>query len=147
MRVLLQRVSQASVSVDGQVIGQIGRGHLVYLGVMAGDSEESLEWLTNKVCNIRLFEGDDGKINDRSVLDIDGEVLVISQFTLAGKLEKGNRPDFTGAADPGGAEKLYTKFIQKLLDNGLKNVQTGQFGAFMQVESSNEGPCTLLLER
>lgn len=146
MKIILQRVKQASVTVDDSAVGQIGPGYLLLLGFMEGDTEESIEWLASKVVNVRLFDGEDGKINDRSLLDINGEVLVVSQFTLAGRLEKGNRPDYTGAAKPDIAEQLYKKFVHKLQELGINNVQTGQFGAYMQVELVNDGPVTLTLE-
>lgn len=147
MRLLLQRVSQASVSVDGKVIGQIGRGYLLFLGVMKGDTEAQALWLSEKVSKLRLFDGDDGTINDRSVVDIAGEVLVVSQFTLAGRTEKGNRPDYTRAEEPGRARELYEFFVERLRALGIKNVATGEFGACMQVSLINDGPVTLLLER
>ena len=147
MRLLLQRVTAASVTVDGKTVGSIGRGHLLFLGIMHGDTDEQGKWLAEKVIKLRLFDGEDGTINDRSVLDIGGEILVVSQFTLAGKAEKGNRPDYTGAAKPDEAKKLYESFVAYLRNLGIKKVETGVFGAHMMVELVNDGPVTLVLER
>ena len=146
MRILLQRVSRASVSVDKQVIGQIHRGYLLFVGVIEGDAEEHAKWLSEKITKLRLFDADDGKINDRSVIDINGEILVISQFTLAGRTEKGNRPDYTKAAKPEAAKRLYEFFIEVLKSLGVKNVESGMFGAMMEVELTNDGPVTLMLD-
>ena len=147
MRLLLQKVTQAKVSVDNSVIGEIGQGYLLFLGVMEGDCEEQAQKLADKVINVRLFPGEDGKINDRSLLDVGGEALAVSQFTLAGRLEKGNRPDYTRAADPNEAEKLYEFFITQLEERGIKKVEGGKFGAYMKVDLTNDGPVTLWIER
>ena len=147
MRLLLQKVTQAKVSVDSTVVGEIDQGYLLFLGVMEGDTEEQVQKLVDKVANVRLFPGEGGKINDRSLLDRGGEVLVVSQFTLAGRLEKGNRPDYTKAADPKEAEKLYEFFIAQLKERGVKKVEGGKFGAYMNVDLTNDGPVTLQLER
>jgi|TARA_B100002003_G_C14100503_1_gene529263 D-tyrosyl-tRNA(Tyr) deacylase len=146
MRVVLQRVTEASVSVGGSTQGSIGLGYMLLLGVMKGDTVQQAEWLADKVLKLRLFEGDDGKINDQSVVDIGGEILVVSQFTLAGSTEKGNRPDFLRAAPPDEAKKHYKFFIEQIRKSGLK-VATGEFGEMMQVSLINNGPCTILLER
>jgi len=147
MRLLLQRVSRASVCVDSKVVASIGRGYLLFLAVMEGDSEQDADWLARKVAALRLFEGDGGRVNDRSLLDIGGAALVVSQFTLAGSIEKGNRPDYTRASAPECAEKLYTYFAEQLRLAGIADVQLGQFGAMMQVSLVNDGPVTLWLPR
>ena len=146
MRLLLQKVSQASVSTDTKEIARISQGYLLFLGVMAGDTEEQAKWLAEKVSKLRLWDSE-GKINDRSLFDIGGSALVVSQFTLAGNTEKGNRPDYTKAAHPIVAEPLYERFCQFLREAGVGDVQTGKFGAMMQVELVNEGPVTLVMER
>jgi D-aminoacyl-tRNA deacylase len=147
MRVVLQKVSSASVSVDGSVIGSIGEGYLLFLGVIDGDTEEQARWLAEKIVKLRLFDGEDAKINDKSILDVDGGILVISQFTLAGRTEKGNRPDYTQAMKPQEAEVLYNRFIDLLKENGVQAVASGSFGAHMEVELINDGPVTLVLEK
>jgi len=147
MRLLLQKVSEASVSVDDQTVGQIGPGYLLFLGVMGGDTSAQAQLLAEKVTKLRLWPGEDGKINDRSLLDVGGDLLIISQFTLAGRLEKGNRPDYTQAAAPEEAEKLYEYFVEKLSELGVSRVEMGKFGAMMQVSLVNDGPVTLMLER
>jgi D-tyrosyl-tRNA(Tyr) deacylase len=147
MRILLQRVMHAAVSVEGETVGSINKGYLLFIGVMDGDREEQAEHLAAKITKLRLFDGPEGKINDKSILDIGGEILVVSQFTLAGKTEKGNRPDYTGAADPETANVLYEQFIALLIEAGVRNVQSGTFGAHMSVELVNDGPVTLMLER
>ncbi len=147
MRVLLQRVSQASVTVDGTLIASIGRGYLLLLGVLEGDTKEQAEWLAQKIVKLRLFDGDDGKVNDRSVLDIGGEILLVSQFTLAGDVRKGNRPDYTAAARPDIAQPLYEYFLACLRRAGVAKVATGEFGAMMEVALVNDGPITLWMER
>lgn len=147
MRLVLQRASQASVSVSGEIVGSVGPGYLILLCVMKGDSEAQADWLAEKVCGLRLFDAPDGRINDRSVLEIGGEILVVSQFTLAGDVSKGRRPDYTAAAGPGEGERLYKYFIQKLQLLGIRKVESGRFGAEMSVSLMNDGPVTLLLER
>lgn len=147
MRVLLQKAKEASVTVDGEVVGAIGPGYLLLLGVMGGDTSAQAQLLAEKVSKVRLWEGEDGKINDRSILDVGGSVLVVSQFTLAGRLEKGNRPDYTQAAPPEEAEKLYEYFMEKLREQGVSDVASGTFGAMMDVALVNDGPVTILIER
>jgi D-aminoacyl-tRNA deacylase len=146
MRIILQRVSSASVSVDGAVIGSIGRGYLLFLGVMKGDTEVKGRWLAEKISKLRLFDAEDGKINDRSIVDIAGSALVVSQFTLAGTADKGNRPDYTGAETPDVARILYEQFVRALREAGVARVETGEFGAHMHVTLVNDGPVTLLLD-
>ncbi len=145
MRVLLQRVSRASVAVDGQTVGAIGRGYVLLVGVGHDDSEADVDRLAAKIVNLRLFADDNGKF-DRSLLDIGGEALVVSQFTLYGDTRKGRRPAFTAAADPEKARPLYDAFAARLRELGVGNVQTGRFGAAMAVEIHNDGPVTLWLE-
>jgi D-tyrosyl-tRNA(Tyr) deacylase len=147
MRIVLQRVKKASVTVSDEVVGSIGPGYLLLLCVMKGDSEVQADWLAEKVCGLRLFDSPEGKINDRSVLETGGEILVVSQFTLSGDVSKGRRPDYTAAAGPGEGERLYKYFIQKLQTLGIRKVESGRFGAEMSVTLTNDGPVTLLLER
>lgn len=144
MRALLQRVSQASVTVDEQVVGQIGQGLLVLLGVGRDDSEVQVKTLADKTVHLRIFGDDDGKMN-RSLLDIGGEVLVISQFTLYADMRRGRRPSFTDAAPPAVAEALYEHFKDALADYGLP-VACGVFGGSMQIDLRNEGPVTIWLD-
>jgi D-tyrosyl-tRNA(Tyr) deacylase len=145
MRVLLQRVSYASVTVDGRVVGEIDRGFVVLLGVTHGDSEAEARWLANKVAGLRLFEDKEGKMN-LSLFDVGGAVLVVSQFTLYGDARKGRRPSFTDAARPEQAEPLVDTFVQQLRQRDLP-VATGVFGAMMKVEIHNDGPVTLMIEK
>ena len=147
MRILLQKVRSSSVVVDGKTVGSIGKGYLLFLGILQGDTDQQGKWLAEKVTKLRLFDGEDGTINDRSVLDIGGQILVVSQFTLAGKTEKGNRPDYTGAAKPDEAKALYESFIGNLRYLGVAKVEAGVFGAHMTVALVNDGPVTLMLER
>lgn len=147
MKVILQKVTEASVSVDGETVGSIGPGYLLFLGVLQGDTSAQAELLAQKIVNVRLFDGPDGKINDQSVVDVQGSILVVSQFTLAGRLEKGNRPDYTQAAPPDDAKVLYEYFIRKLGELGVSTVESGTFGAYMDVALKNDGPVTLILER
>lgn len=144
MRALLQRVSQASVTVDGQIVGQIGQGLLVLLGVGQGDSEQQVKLLADKVVQLRIFGDEEGKMN-RSLLDIHGEILVISQFTLYADTKRGRRPGFTRAAPPSLAIPLYEQFKKTLAAYGL-TVASGIFGATMSIELRNEGPVTIMLD-
>lgn len=146
MRVVLQRVQSSQVSVDGVVIGKIGRGLNLLVGIAASDTEAELDWMAKKCLELRLFPGEAGDRFDRSVQEIQGELLVISQFTLYGDCQKGRRPSFDRAATPLVAEKYYDQFVNKLQQSGLK-VETGRFGAMMQVAIENDGPVTILLER
>ena len=145
MRALLQRVSRAQVSVAGEVVGAIGPGFVVLLGVTHSDTPAEADWLANKITGIRLFEDADGKMN-AALADIDGSVLVVSQFTLYGDARKGRRPSFTDAARPEHAEPLVDYFVEQLRRHGLI-VATGIFGAAMDVEIHNDGPVTLMVER
>ncbi|HEY9720557.1 MAG TPA: D-aminoacyl-tRNA deacylase [Oscillatoriaceae cyanobacterium] len=145
MRALLQRVSQGSVSVEGEVLGRIGRGYVVLLGVGPNDTPAEADWLAQKIADLRLFADAEGKMN-RSLADIGGEVLVVSQFTLYADARKGRRPSFTDAAPPAIAIPLYEHFVAKLRALGF-TVGTGRFGADMRVEIHNDGPVTIWLTR
>ena len=145
MKALLQRVSQASVTVDGHIVGQIGRGFCILLGVTHSDTNKEAEWLANKIAGIRLFEDDAGKLN-LGLAEVEGELLVISQFTLYGDARKGRRPSFIAAARPAQSEPLYEYFVEQLRQAGF-TVRTGIFGADMKVAIHNDGPITLMLER
>ncbi len=144
MRAVLQRVSRASVDVDGACVGRIERGWLVLLGVERGDTGDDAAWMAEKVLNLRGFEDDQGKMN-RSVVEIGGGALVVSQFTLLADCRAGRRPSFTAAAEPALAEELYLRCTELLRQSGL-NVATGVFRAMMKVELVNEGPVTFLLD-
>lgn len=145
MRLLIQRVSQASVTVDGQVISKIGKGLLILLGIGHNDGEAEATFLSEKVANLRIFEDEAGKTN-LSVLDVKGEAIVVSQFTLYANTSKGRRPSFIEAALPEVAEPLVTRFAELLRGHGVPT-QTGQFGANMLVEIHNDGPVTIWLEK
>ncbi len=145
MRVVLQRVSNARVSVAARVTGRIGRGLLLLAGFTAADSEDSVSWMADKVLGLRIFPDEQGKMN-RSVAEVDGELLVVSQFTLYGDTRKGRRPSFIEAAPPEIAIPLYERFVALLRASGLR-VETGEFRAMMDVELVNDGPVTLILER
>ena len=144
MRVVIQRVTDARVTVANKVVGQIGAGLCVFLGVGVSDDEANAAYHADKIIHLRIFEDDQGKMN-RSVADVRGEILVVSQFTLYGDCRKGNRPSFTEAALPADAERLYHCFIDRLKASGLK-VATGQFQAKMDVALKNDGPVTFVLE-
>ncbi len=146
MRVIIQRVKSSSVKVDGEIIGQIGQGLNLLVGIAATDTEAELDWMTRKCLELRLFADDANKPWSKSVIDIQGEILVISQFTLYGDCRKGRRPSFSGSATPEVARSLYDLFVAKLKQSGL-NVATGKFGAMMEVDIVNDGPVTLVLER
>jgi D-tyrosyl-tRNA(Tyr) deacylase len=145
MRALIQRVSRASVTSAGEVLGAVGRGYVVLLGVGQTDTEAEARFLVQKIAELRLFADEAGKMN-LSLEDIKGEVLVVSQFTLYADTRKGRRPSFTDAGPPDRAIPLYEGFVAQLRDRGFK-VETGRFGADMQVEIHNDGPVTVWLER
>ena len=145
MRALLQRVSRASVTVEGQTISTIGKGLLILLGVGHGDGEEQARFLSDKIAGLRVFEDEEGKTN-LSILDVKGEALVVSQFTLYADTRKGRRPSFIDAALPALAEPLVSRFVELLRGHGIPT-QTGKFGAHMEVEIHNDGPVTIWLEK
>lgn len=145
MRALVQRVARAAVHVDDRPVGTIGPGLLVFLGVRTGDGPAEAEWLADKVVGLRIFEGETGKF-DRSLAEVGGAVLVVSQFTLYGDTRKGRRPNFGAAAPPAEAEALYVCFVTAVRRAGVP-VETGVFGAMMAVELVNDGPVTVLVER
>jgi D-aminoacyl-tRNA deacylase len=144
LRAVVQRVRQAAVAVDGEVVAEIGAGVAVLLGVASGDTAAEAERLAGKIVRLRIFENEDGRF-DRSLLDVSGEALVVSQFTLIADTRKGNRPSFTDAADPELAEPLYERFCAALEDEGVR-VGRGVFGARMQVSLVNDGPVTIVLD-
>lgn len=144
MRALLQRVTEASVTVASETIGQIGAGWLVLLGVGSHDTEADVQWLANKIIELRLFNDDEGRFN-RSLIDIGGSILVVSQFTLFADCSRGRRPSFTSAAPPRQANELYEFFVRHLREQGMP-VQTGRFAASMQVHLVNDGPVTIWLD-
>jgi D-tyrosyl-tRNA(Tyr) deacylase len=146
MRVVLQRVSRAKVDVEGRTVGEIGRGHLLLVGFTEKDDEEALRWMAEKVIGLRVFLDDDGKMN-RGLDEVRGDLLVVSQFTLYGDASKGRRPSFIDAARPELAIPLYQRFVDLLRERAPGKVETGEFGAMMQVELVNDGPVTLILER
>lgn len=146
MVALVQRVKEAAVRVDGETVGAIGPGLLLLLGVHTDDTEEEGAWLARKCAHLRIFPDADGRM-DRSVIDVDGEVLVVPQFTLYGDASRGNRPSFTGAAPPDQAEALYDRFVDDLAEALGKDVPTGVFGAMMDVRLINDGPVTLWVEK
>ncbi len=144
MRAVVQRVSRAKVAVNGEVVGEIGRGLLVLLGVGAGDTRVDADYLAEKIVGLRIFEAADGKMN-LAVAEIAGAMLVVSQFTLYGDVRRGKRPSFDGAAAPQVARELYEYFVEKIRAAGLR-CETGRFQETMQVELVNEGPVTILLD-
>lgn len=145
MKAVIQRVTHASVKVDGETVGSCGQGYLILLGVMAGDDEKEADKLVNKTVNLRIFEDENGKMN-LSSLDIGGEMLVVSQFTLCADCTHGRRPSFTPSAPPDEANRLYEYFVHRLKENGISHVETGVFGADMKVELLNDGPVTIILD-
>ena len=144
MRALLQRVTGASVSVEGEEVGRIGKGLVVFVGVANGDTDKDIQYLTNKILGLRIFADDQERFNI-SVTDIKGELLVISQFTLMADARKGRRPSFSDAAPPAEAAVLFQKFVDQVRLSGLK-VETGRFQQYMQVEIHNDGPVTVMLD-
>ena len=145
MKAVLQRVKNAEVTVDGESVGKIGEGYMLLLGVMNGDTKEDAELLAKKTAMLRVFTDENDKMN-KSVLDIGGEVLVVSQFTLCADVKKGNRPSFTLSAAPDEANRLYELFCSELSANGVRNVEKGIFGADMAVDIANDGPVTIMLD-
>ena len=144
MKALLQRVDRASVSVNGKITGEVGKGLCVFLGVVQEDTEKDISWLADKIVNLRIFEDGSGKMN-RSVIDENGEILVVSQFTLCGDCKKGRRPSWTKAAEPTSANLMYEKFVKEIEARGV-TAATGVFQAYMKVELCNDGPVTLMID-
>lgn len=145
MRAVIQRVTESSVSVDSRTIGQIDGGLMILLGIKTGDTETEAAWLAQKIANLRIFEDEDGRF-DRSLLDVQGAALVISQFTLYGDARRGRRPSFSNAARPEDASPLVDRFCQLLQEQGVGRVETGQFGAHMMLAIHNDGPVTIILD-
>lgn len=146
MKIVIQRVSSSSVEVNGSITGSINRGVMLLVGIHESDTKETIEWCCNKIVRLRIFEDDDGKMN-RSVEDIGGGILVVPQFTLYGDVSKGTRPSFINAASPGIAEPLFATMVERFRETFSGPVETGVFGAMMNVSLVNDGPVTILLER
>lgn len=145
MKAVIQRVKYASVKVDNKIIGECKQGFMIFLGVIDGDTKDDADKLIKKIPVLRIFEDENGKMN-KSLLDIDGEILVVSQFTLAADCSHGRRPSFTASAPPDIANELYEYLVGELKTAGVKSVQTGEFGADMAVELLNDGPVTIVLD-
>ena len=145
MRLVVQRVKRSAVTINGQERREIGQGMCVLIGVTHADTESSADWLAEKIAGLRIFSDSEGKIN-LSLQDIDGEVLLVSQFSLYASCAKGRRPGFSDAAKPEHAQNIYNYFVQRVKALGLKNVQTGEFGADMEVEIINDGPLTFIID-
>ncbi len=145
MKAVIQRVVESSVSVNGEVVGASGKGYMILVGVMKGDTEAQAELLAKKTASLRIFEDDNGKMN-LSVLDTGGEILAISQFTLCADYKKGNRPSFTDSEEPARAKELYDLYCTELVKNGVKRVEKGVFGADMKVSLINDGPVTICFD-
>lgn len=145
MKAVIQRVKHAMVEVDGKTVGSVGEGYMILLGVVEGDTDAEAQLLARKTASLRIFTDDEDKMN-RSILDIDGEILVVSQFTLCADVKKGNRPSFTNSAAPDEADRLYELFCDELLKNGVRKVEKGVFGAHMEVTLLNNGPVTILYD-
>ncbi len=145
MKALIQRVTKAKVTINEKVVGQIGKGYVILFGVKEGDSSKEADILVEKIINLRVMSDKNDKMN-LSVKDIDGEILVVSQFTLYADTTSGRRPSFINAAKPDIAKHLYQYFVDKLESSGIKNVQTGEFGGYMTVEIINDGPVTIMMD-
>ena len=145
MRVVVQRVSQSNVKVSGELIGEIKEGLMVLVSFVDEDNDTDLDWMTKKIINLRIFNDDEGKMN-RSVQDVGGDILLISQFTLHGSTKKGNRPSFIKAAKPDFANVMYERFIKVLEQSLGKEIQTGEFGGDMKVSLVNDGPTTIIID-
>ncbi|MBQ7169304.1 MAG: D-tyrosyl-tRNA(Tyr) deacylase [Synergistaceae bacterium] len=145
MRLLIQRVKRASVTINGEETRSINHGMCVFIGVTHGDNEKNADWLAEKLSGLRIFSDSDGRIN-LSLKDVDGEVLLVSQFSLYASCAKGRRPSFTDAASPDMAGKLYDYFVERVKFSGIRNVQCGEFGADMTVEIINDGPLTFIVD-
>lgn len=145
MKAVIQRVLESSVSVDGKTVGSSNKGYMILVGVTKGDTSKEAELLARKTAMLRVFEDENGKMN-KSVLDIDGDILAISQFTLCADCKKGNRPSFTDSEEPENAKKLYELYCEELKKNGVKRVEKGVFGADMKVSLVNDGPVTICFD-
>ncbi|MFI3175352.1 MAG: D-aminoacyl-tRNA deacylase [Bacillota bacterium] len=145
MRGVLQRVKESSVTVEGEVIGEIGKGIMVLVGILGTDTEKTIEYMLDKIVNLRIFEDENGKMN-LSLLDIEGELLIVPNFTLYGDTRKGRRPGYSSGASPEVAEKIFEMVCEKAKTMNIKKVATGQFQADMEVKIINDGPVTLLLD-
>ena len=145
MRTVIQRFQHASVTIDGALKSKIGKGLLILVGIEDRDKQEDIDWLCKKICNLRIFDDENGVMN-KSVLDIDGEILVVSQFTLHASTKKGNRPSYIKASKPDFAIPMYEAFCKELSAQSGKDVQTGRFGADMKVDLLNDGPVTILID-
>lgn len=145
MKAVIQRVEYSNVKINGETVGECNKGFMILLGVMQGDTVEDSDKLVNKIPNLRIFEDENGKMN-LSCLDINGEILVVSQFTLCADCKKGRRPSFSNSAPPKEANELYEYFVESLRKAGVSRVETGEFGADMRVELVNDGPVTIILD-
>lgn len=145
MKAVIQRVLESSVTVGGETVGSINKGYMILVGVVKGDTEKEAELLARKTAALRVFEDENGKMN-KSVLDIDGEILAISQFTLCADCKKGNRPSFTDSEEPEKAKRLYELYCEELKKNGVKTVEKGIFAADMKVSLINDGPVTICFD-
>ncbi|WMI64032.1 D-aminoacyl-tRNA deacylase [Aestuariibaculum sp. YM273] len=145
MKVVIQRVSKASVTIEGHKVASINKGLLVLLGIVNEDAQEDIDWLSKKIVNLRVFE-DENEVMNKSLLDIEGDIIVVSQFTLHAATKKGNRPSYIKAAKPDIAIPLYEAFVKKIETDLGKTVQTGEFGADMKVELLNDGPVTIIID-
>ena len=145
MKVVIQRVTRASVTIEQQLFSLIGKGMLILVGIQSDDTDDDINWLTSKIVNLRIFDDENGVMN-KSVLDTNGEILTVSQFTLMARTKKGNRPSYIDAATPAISVPLYEKFVTTLSQELHKEVQTGQFGADMKVELINDGPVTIIID-
>ena len=146
MKLIIQKVKKAKVEVKNNVVGQIDKGYMVLLGVKKGDTEKEADYLAKKLCNLRIFEDDNGKMN-LSIKDVNGELLIISQFTLYGNTIEGNRPSFIEVEEPEKANELYKHFLIKCKENGIEKVEQGMFGEHMEVSLINDGPNTIIMEK
>ena len=145
MKVVIQRVTRASVTIEQQLFSSINKGMLILVGIQADDTDEDINWLSSKIVNLRIFDDENGVMN-KSILDSGGEILAVSQFTLMARTKKGNRPSYIDAAPPAISVPLYEKFVATLSQELHKEVQTGQFGANMKVELINDGPVTIIID-
>lgn len=145
MKVVIQRVTRASVTIEQKLYSEIKEGMMVLIGIQADDTDEDIEWLTGKICNLRIFDDENGVMN-RSIKENDGEILAVSQFTLMARTKKGNRPSYIDAAHPDISVPLYEKMVKALCNETEKEVKTGVFGADMQVELINNGPVTIIID-